>query len=206
MRLLRFVCAASIAVAACGPNVPTQAPSPATTTGPSSTSPASSDVPTAPSATSSVRACGPNEAQAGGVWWAGATGAVQGGLHIYAAGAQPCTVRGPVAFRILDREGAPLSVVIRMIDPNPAHEVVLLPGLGTPSPAGGLVAGRGQVLVHWSNWCGPATIGRGIVEIDLPDVGPLSVPFAPPSPPRCDNPNTDSVIAVEPIAAEVPGE
>lgn len=179
------------------------------TTATQSSTPSPADgsaTPTPPSPTDSVRACGPSEVQAGGVWWAGATGTVQGGVQIYASGAQPCTVRGPVALRIVDRQGGALSVDVRMIDVNSPDVVMLLPGLGTPSPDGGLVAGRGQVRMYWSNWCGPAQIGRGLVEVDLPNVGTLAAPFAPPSLPRCDDRSRTSVIAVEPISPEAPDE
>jgi hypothetical protein len=109
-------------------------------------------------------------------------------------------------LRIVDPHGGALSVDVRLIDANSEDAVVLLPGLGTPSPDGGVVAGRGQVRMYWSNWCGPAHIGRGLVEIDLPNVGTLAAPFAPASLPRCDDRSGDSVIAVEPVSPEVPDE
>jgi hypothetical protein len=96
----------------------------------------------------------------------------------------------------------PVKTIYRQ--PEAGLPIVLTPGLGTPSPLGGLVAGRAQVVLTWWNWGGKRSIGPAAIELDLPDVGTLDAQFASTSAPRCDNPGDPSTLFVEPPSAQEP--
>jgi hypothetical protein len=140
----------------------------------------------------------------GGVWWQGATGTLAGGFGVYATGHEACSVAGTVELEIRDSEGRILPIRVHQMEPAAAVPVVLLPDLGTPRPAGGLVAGRGMVLVYWMNWCGPTFDGDGTLAITIPAVGPVAAQFGRLYTPRCDVPDQPSVIDVAPIVRQDP--
>jgi hypothetical protein len=159
----------------------------------------------APPSLGSVRACGSGDVAAGGVWWAGATASVRGGVVLYSIGRDACTIRSPIALRVV-ADGQELPVDIDYRRPQEPLPIVLAPGLGTPSPLGGLVAGRAQVIVTWWNWCDGRALGPASIEVDLPEVGTLAAPFGRTSAPRCDNPGDSSTLFVEPLSAQEPDE
>jgi hypothetical protein len=149
----------------------------------------------------SVRACTSGEVAAGGVWWAGATGSVQGGFVLYSIAEDSCTIRGPIALRVV-ANGQALPVQTTYVQPEASQPIVLVPGLGTPSPLGGRVDGRAQVVLYWANWCGKTEIGPAAIELDLPGLGTLDAPFARTSAPRCDSPGHPSTLSVEALSPQ----
>jgi hypothetical protein len=204
-RLITVLVVAST-LAACSPGASNPASTAATDVATSATPPRTElpGEPVSPSS-ESVRACGTGEVAAGGVWWAGATASVQGGVVLYSIAEHPCTIAGPIALRLV-ADGQELSLETTYRRHDGTKRIVLAPGLGAPSPLGGLVAGRAQVLVTWWNWCGRRAIGPAKIEVDLDGVGTLDAPFGRTSAPRCDNPGDSSTLFVEPLSPQEPDE
>src|SRR4051794_5704642 len=49
----------------------------------------------------SGRSCITADVAVGGVWWAGATGSVEGGVVVYSIAQDSCTIRGPIMLRVV---------------------------------------------------------------------------------------------------------
>jgi hypothetical protein len=151
-----------------------------------------------------VRSCLQGEVGIAAVWWQGATATLAGGFAIYASGSEPCSVAGTIGIEIRDASGHVLAIHVNQLQPGASVPVVLLPNLGTPSPDDGMVTGRAEVLMYWTNWCGPSFDGSGTLTASIRDVGTVEAPFGRLSPPRCDSPDSPSVIAVGPIVRQDP--
>lgn len=151
-----------------------------------------------------VRSCLEGDVGIAAVWWQGATATLAGGFAIYSTGSEPCSVAGTVSVEIRDARDHLLPIRVNQLQPGASIPVVLLPNLGTPSPEDGPVTGRAEVLMYWTNWCGPAFDGNGTLTASIRDVGAVKAPFGSPSPPRCDSPDSPSVIAVGPIVRQDP--
>jgi hypothetical protein len=205
LRSLRSAVAVAAVVVACGQVVPSPARLPTGSNQPPTATLSPGPTIATPSPISSS-ACTRGDVHAGGAWWAGATGSVQGGVHLYSTSTVPCTIYGPVGVRIIDDEGSGLPADVRPVAPDARSEVVLLPGLGAPTPEGGALTGRAAVVVVWTNWCRSRTIGPARFEIALPTLDPIYAPFARISTPRCDDPAFPSIVTVQPLRAEATDE
>jgi hypothetical protein len=192
---------AAILLCGCSTVLPRVSPAPQASGDPREASP----VPTPTEVPGTVPRCGAADIAVGPVSWQGATGTMAGGFALFDTGTDPCSIGGRVGVELRDASGVTLAIQVRQL-PGVALPVILLPNLGTPRPADGPVLGRASVSIYWSNWCGPGFSGAGTLSASIPDAGVFEAPFAQLSAPRCDDPSSPSVIDVDPIVAQDPGE
>ena len=126
-----------------------------------------------------------------------------GGFELVATGTAPCTVAGRAAVELLDASGHLLAIELHQM-PGVSVPVVLLPNLGTPLPDDGPVAGRADVVLYWTNWCGADFVGSGTLRASISGVGVLQGQFEQLSAPRCDAPGAPSLMDVGPIVSQDP--
>jgi Protein of unknown function (DUF4232) len=137
------------------------------------------------------------------VFLQGATGSLVGGINLLNAGSAPCSLLGwptvsftgaaasttPVQVKELPRSPAPLNV---LADP-PGSLRALAPGKAA------------SVSLWWENWCGPASVPTGSpgtspdgLKLTLAGGTSVVVPLA--QAPRCDAPQSPSLLSVGPFA------
>jgi hypothetical protein len=191
--------AAFVLLAGCSSISPTVSPAPLTSPSPT----AAAVTPTDTAIPDSVRACNAGDVALGRISWQGATATMAGGFELVGTGSEPCTVAGRPAVELLDASGKPLAIQVQEL-PGISLPVVLLPNLGTPRPDDGPVAGRADVLLYWTNWCGVDLTGHGTLRASIPGVGVLQGAFDQLSTPRCDAPGAPSVMSIGPIVAQDP--
>jgi Protein of unknown function (DUF4232) len=163
------------------------APSPASSSLPSTTlppSPSTSPSPTVVPATTPPCQAGDLQAQGS---WQGAGGSMAGGISFVNGGPGSCYVEGHPGVELFDQHGQRLSVVVSPPNPttSPAPRVLLAPH---SSPA--------SALVQWSNWCG-SDPGPVVSRVSLPSWA-ASLPVAPPIGliPHCNNAASPSTLDV----------
>lgn len=150
---------------------------------------------------SAVRACRAGDVAAGAVWWTGATAEMAGGFALWDTASEPCSIGGRVTVQLLDGSGKALPLAVQPFETAAPVSVVLLPGLGSPTPGAAPQPGRAGVQTFWSNWCGHIRLGPGTLVANIPGIGRLTAPVAGLHPPRCDAPASPSVFSVGPILA-----
>ena len=98
---------------------------------------------------SAVRACRAGDVAAGAVWWTGATAEMAGGFALWDTASEPCSIGGRVTVQLLDGSGKALPLAVQPFETAAPVSVVLLPGLGSPTPgAEAWTSGRPDILVE----------------------------------------------------------
>jgi uncharacterized protein DUF4232 len=133
----------------------------------------------------------------------GATGSLVGGVNLLNAGSAPCSLLGWPAVSFTGAAASKTKVQVKELPRSPAPLDVLA---DPPGSLRALAPGKSaSVSLWWSNWCGPGSVPTGSpgtppdgLELALAGGTSVVVPLA--QAPRCDAPQSPSLLSVGPFA------
>jgi hypothetical protein len=133
----------------------------------------------------------------------GATGSLVGGVNLLNAGSAPCSLLGWPAVSFTGAAASTTPLQVKELPRSPVPLDVLA---DPPGSLRALAPGKSaSVSLWWSNWCGPGSVPTGSPGtppdgIDLALAGGTSVVVPLAQAPRCDAPQSPSLLSVGPFA------